>query len=50
MKNPMKKKSTLKVEEEEKKKSTGRIRRKNSTNRADGLFRITSVKQYTPKK
>lgn len=45
-KNPMKKKSTLKVEE---KKTAVETTKKNSTDRADGLFTVTSVKQRTPK-
>ena len=43
----MKKKSTLKVEE--KKKTAVETTKKNSTDRADGLFTVTSVKQRTPK-
>lgn len=52
--NPMKKDSILKDEERKRKGVVTAVgeratTKKNSTDRADGLFTRTSVKQYTPK-
>lgn len=49
-KKPTKKKSTLKVEGKKKVQQLLLGTKQNSTYRADGLFTITSVKQYTPEK